>query len=150
MLLLLLDLARLHQSIGEVFTNAKRMRFTLNNALNDLKLSQYARCVVETCNILCIANLAGRYVLLRLVKQGKLETGLSTGVLHKLCDPNDVLAVFERHQVCSDLVNERILVAGGIVQPDLHEPRVDSAAPVFGNVVDDVLGILAGVHCGLE
>ncbi len=32
--------------------NSKRMRFALNNSLNDLKLSQNEQCVVETCNIL--------------------------------------------------------------------------------------------------
>ena len=60
-------------SVSGVYTNAKRMRFALNNSLNDLKLSQNARCVVETCNIPSITNLAGKYVLLRLVtsKQDK-------------------------------------------------------------------------------
>ena len=43
-------------SSGGNFTNSKRMRFPLNNALNDLKLSQNARCVVETCNIPSITN----------------------------------------------------------------------------------------------
>ena len=61
-------------SISGVFTNAKRMRFTLNNALNDLKLSQNARCVVETCNIPSITNLAGKYVLLRLVTSTQDKT----------------------------------------------------------------------------
>ena len=54
-------------AVNGIFTNSKRMRFALNNSLNDLKLSQNARCVVETCNIPSITNLAGRYVLLRLV-----------------------------------------------------------------------------------
>jgi hypothetical protein len=61
-------------SIGGIFTNAKRMRFTLNNALNDLKLSQNARCVVEACNIQTIPNMAGRYVLLRLVTSTQDKT----------------------------------------------------------------------------
>ena len=63
-------------SSGGGYTNAKRMRFPLNNALNDLKLSQNARCVVETCNIPSISNLAGKYVLLRLV----------TSTQDKVCD----------------------------------------------------------------
>jgi hypothetical protein len=61
-------------SIGGVFTNAKRMRFTLNNALNDLNLFQNARCVVETCNIPSITHLAGRYALLRLVTSTQDKT----------------------------------------------------------------------------
>jgi hypothetical protein len=61
-------------SSGGVFTNAKRMRFPLNNALNDLKLSQNARCVVETCNIPSISNLAGKYVLFRMVTSSQDRT----------------------------------------------------------------------------
>jgi hypothetical protein len=54
-------------AIGGSFTNSKRMRFALNNSLNDLILSRNARCVVETCNIPSLTNLAGKYVLLRIV-----------------------------------------------------------------------------------
>ena len=68
-------------SISGAYTNGKRMRFTLNNALNDLKLSQNARCVVETCNIPSITNLAGKYVLLRLV----------TSTQDKACDTKKFL-----------------------------------------------------------
>ena len=68
-------------SINGVFTNSKRMRFTLNNSLNDLKLSQNARCVVETCNIPSFTNLAGKYVLLRLV----------TSTQDKACDTKKFL-----------------------------------------------------------
>ena len=60
--------------ISGIFTNSKRMRFPLNNALNDLKLSQNARCVVETCNIPSITNLAGKYVLLRIVTSTQDKT----------------------------------------------------------------------------
>ena len=69
-------------SVSGVYTNGKRMRFTLNNALNDLKLSQNARCVVETCNIPSIANLAGKYALLRLV----------TSTQDKACDTKKFLS----------------------------------------------------------
>ena len=68
-------------SVSGVYTNAKRMRFALNNSLNDLKLSQNARCVVETCNIPSITNLAGKYVLLRLV----------TSTQDKACDTKKFL-----------------------------------------------------------
>jgi hypothetical protein len=68
-------------SLSGIFTNSKRLRFALNNSLNDLKLSQNARCVVETCNIPSITNLAGRYVLLRLV----------TSTQDKACDTKKFL-----------------------------------------------------------
>ena len=68
-------------SQGSSFTNSKRMRFALNNSLNDLKLSINARCVVETCNIPSITNLAGKYVLLRLV----------TATQDKTCDTKKFL-----------------------------------------------------------
>ena len=61
-------------AVGGNYTNSKRMRFPLNNALNDLKLSQNARCVVETCNIPSITNLAGKYVLLRIVTSTQDKT----------------------------------------------------------------------------
>lgn len=48
-------------------TNGIRLRFILNNALNDVKLSQNARCVVETCNIPTLTNMGNKYVVLRLV-----------------------------------------------------------------------------------
>jgi hypothetical protein len=50
-------------NITGIFTNAKHMSFTLNNALGDLRLSQDARCVVETCNIPSFQYMAGRYAL---------------------------------------------------------------------------------------
>ena len=50
------------------------MRFALNNSLNDLKLSQNARCVVETCNVPSFQNLAGKYILLRLVTSTQDKT----------------------------------------------------------------------------
>jgi len=61
-------------AVGGNYTNSKRMRFPLNNALNDLKLSQNARCVVETCNIPSITNLAGKYVLIRIVTSSQDKT----------------------------------------------------------------------------
>ena len=54
-------------SVGGLFTNAKRIRFMLNNALNDLKLSQNARCVVETFHMLSIPGMLKRYISLRLI-----------------------------------------------------------------------------------
>ncbi len=49
------------------------MRFALNNSINDLKMSQNARCIVETCNIPSITNLAGKYVLLRMVTSTQVK-----------------------------------------------------------------------------
>ena len=61
-------------SIAGIFTNGKRMRFALNNSLNDLKLSQTARCVVESCNIPSITNLAGKYVSVRIATSSQDKT----------------------------------------------------------------------------
>jgi hypothetical protein len=38
-------------SVSGIFTNSKRMRFSLNNSLNDVKLSQNSKCVLESCHI---------------------------------------------------------------------------------------------------
>ena len=69
-------------STGSAYTNSKRMRFTLNNSLNDLKLSQNARCIVETCNLTSFQNLAGKYILIRLV----------TSTQDKTCDTKKFLS----------------------------------------------------------
>ena len=61
-------------SISGIFTNGKRMRFALNNSLNDLKLSQTARCIVESCNIPSITNLAGKYVSVRIATSSQDKT----------------------------------------------------------------------------
>ena len=61
-------------NITGIYTNSKRMRFGLNNALNDVKLSQNARCIVETCNIPSFANMAGKYALIRLVVSSQDKT----------------------------------------------------------------------------
>ena len=68
--------------VSGTYTNAKRMRFILNNALNDLKLSINARCVVETCNIPTISNMGSKYVLIRLV----------TSTNDKTCDTKKFLS----------------------------------------------------------
>jgi len=54
-------------NVNGFFTNSKRMRFPLNNSLNDIKLSQNARCVVQSCNIPSLTNMAGKSVILRMV-----------------------------------------------------------------------------------
>ena len=61
-------------SVGGLFTNAKRIRFMLNNALNDLQLSQNARCVVETFHILSLPGMLKRYISLRLVTSTQDKT----------------------------------------------------------------------------
>ena len=61
-------------SVNGYYTNSKRMRFALNNSLNDIKLSVNARCVVETCNIPSFTNLAGKYILLRLCVSSQDKT----------------------------------------------------------------------------
>ena len=55
-------------------TNSKRMRFTFNNSLNDVKLSQNAKCVLEACHIPNITNLTNNLVYLRLVASSQDKT----------------------------------------------------------------------------
>ena len=43
------------------------MRFSFNNSLSDVKLSQNARCVLEACHIPNITNLTNNLVYLRLI-----------------------------------------------------------------------------------
>ena len=61
-------------AVGGNYTNSKRMRFTLNNSLNDLKLSQTARCILESCNIPSITHLAGKYVSVRIATSSQDKT----------------------------------------------------------------------------
>ena len=55
-------------------TNSKIMRFTLNNSLNDVKLSQNARCMLEACHIPNITNLTNNLVYVRLVASSETKT----------------------------------------------------------------------------
>ena len=55
-------------------TNSKIMRFTLNNSLNDVKLSQNAKCMLETCHIPNITNLTNNLVYVRLVASSETKT----------------------------------------------------------------------------
>ena len=56
------------------FTNSKLMRFTLNNSLNDVKLSQNAKCILEACHIPNITNLTNNLVYVRLVASSETKT----------------------------------------------------------------------------
>ncbi len=55
-------------------TNSKLMRFTLNNSLNDVKLSQNAKCIFEACLIPNLTNLSNQLVYLRLVTSSQDKT----------------------------------------------------------------------------
>ena len=55
-------------------TNSKIMRFTLNNSLNDVKLSQNAKCILEACHIPNITNLTNNLVYVRLVASSETKT----------------------------------------------------------------------------
>jgi hypothetical protein len=61
-------------SVSGFFTNSKLMRFSLHNALNDVRLSQNAKCVLESCHIPNITNLTGNTVLLRLNASSEYKT----------------------------------------------------------------------------
>jgi hypothetical protein len=63
-------------------TNSKRMRFTLNNSLNDVKLSQNARCVLEACHIPNITNLTNNLVYVRLVASSQDKTFDTSKILN--------------------------------------------------------------------
>ena len=55
-------------------TNSKRIRFSLNNSLSDVILSQNALCVLESCHIPNITNLTNQIVYLRLVTSSQNKT----------------------------------------------------------------------------
>ena len=55
-------------------TNSKKMRFSFNNSLSDVKLSQNARCVLEACHIPNITNLTNNLVYLRLIASSNDKT----------------------------------------------------------------------------
>ena len=50
------------------------MRFTFNNSLSDVKLSQSARCVLEACHVPNITNLSNNLVHVRLVTSSQDKT----------------------------------------------------------------------------
>ena len=50
------------------------MRFSLHNSLNDVKLSQNAKCVLESCHIPNITNMTGNSVLLRINASSEYKT----------------------------------------------------------------------------
>ena len=49
------------------FTNSKRLRYLLNANFNNVELSKYARCVLESAHIPSLANINNQVILLRLV-----------------------------------------------------------------------------------
>ena len=59
---------------NSAITNSKLMRFTLNNSLNDVKLSRNARCMLESCHIPNITNLTNHLVYVRLVASSETKT----------------------------------------------------------------------------
>ena len=59
---------------NSAITNSKIMRFTLNNSLNDVKLSQNAKCILEACHIPNITNLTNNLVYVRLVASSETKT----------------------------------------------------------------------------
>ena len=54
--------------------NSKIIRFSLNNSLSDVILSQNAKCVLESCHIPNITNLTNQIVYLRLVTSSQNKT----------------------------------------------------------------------------
>ena len=48
-------------------TNSKRIRYLLNGNLNNIVLSKYAKCVLESMHIPAISNMTNNVILLRMV-----------------------------------------------------------------------------------
>ena len=59
---------------NSAITNSKRMRFSLNSSLNNVRLSQNAKCVLEACHIPNITNLTNQLVYVRLVASSETKT----------------------------------------------------------------------------
>jgi hypothetical protein len=55
-------------------SNSKLMRFTLNNSLNDVKLSQNAKCILEAISIPPLPNLVNSLTYVRLVASSETKT----------------------------------------------------------------------------
>ena len=59
---------------NNAIVNSKIIRFSLNNSLSDVILSQNAKCVLESCHIPNITNLTNQIVYLRLVTSSQNKT----------------------------------------------------------------------------
>ena len=59
---------------NNAIVNSKIIRFSLNNSLSDVILSQNALCVLESCHIPNITNLTNQIVYLRLVTSSQNKT----------------------------------------------------------------------------
>ena len=55
-------------------TNSKRIRFSLNNSLSDVIISENARCILEACHIPNLTNLTNQLVYIRLVTSSQDKT----------------------------------------------------------------------------
>lgn len=66
--------ASLYSCNNNGIINSKRMRFSLNNSLNDVKLSQNAKCILNTCYIPNIPNIGGHITHVRLVASSETKT----------------------------------------------------------------------------
>ena len=55
-------------------TNSKRMRFPLNNSLNDVNLSQNAKCILESCFVPNAPYIGGNVLHVRLVASSETKT----------------------------------------------------------------------------
>ena len=53
-----------YKTTGSAYTNSKTIRFNLNGAFNDVKLSQNCRCIMEACYMPAITGITN-YILVR-------------------------------------------------------------------------------------
>ena len=54
-----------YKTTGSTYTNGKTIRFNLNGAFNDVKLSHNCRCIMEACYMPAVTGIAN-YILVRL------------------------------------------------------------------------------------
>ena len=54
-----------YKTTGSSYTNGKTIRFNLNGAFNDVKLSHNCRCIMEACYMPAVTGIAN-YILVRL------------------------------------------------------------------------------------
>jgi hypothetical protein len=117
-------------------TNSKRIRFSLNNSLSDVIISENARCILEACHIPNITNLTNQLVYLRLVTSSQDKTydttkGLNgnpillSTMVHASTVQSNVISnnseLFNSLNIPSNFLN------GGLIELELECPSASSS-----------------------
>ena len=116
--------------------NSKRIRFSLNNSLSDVILSQNALCVLESCHIPNITNLTNQIAYLRLVTSSENKTydttkGLNgnpiilSTMVHSSTVQSNVISnnsdMFNSFNIPSNFLNK------GFIEMELESPSATSS-----------------------